>query len=562
MKNILYLTKILFLNSMGASSNNKKSKKRFSRIGIISLVVILFGLVFVPMVYLGIEMGKMFAPFGMLDIILKLFLPISSIILIVFSIFSIISTFFLSSDIETLIGLPIKPRDIIIAKFLTSLMTVYLIEFMMFTPIIIGLGIGLEVNVLYYFYTILITIFLPFFPLSILEIVLVSLMRYSAMSKMKDKIQYFIMAFAVIFALGMQVLSEMIPEIMVDNVDAIEAIKLTFSGPANLFSGIMFFTYPASIALSTNNIIISILSMLGFIAISFVGLGIFAYVGEKIYIKGILGKPQIKSKKYKEEKVEIKSEKETSLFKNLVANEWKLMWRSPTFNMNLIASVLVVPIIFAFSFGIGFIRGSDGASFKDIVGAMREMISLDSAFAMCIAIAIFSFFTCFSPISSTAISRDGKHAWCNKVLPINPMTIIYAKMFWGLVLGFIPVVFLGILALVIGVFNIIELIMVLIPIALIVVFTNFIAIMIDLARPKTNWDSEQSAVKQNMNTLFFMLIDWGITALIAIIGVILFDVDLPNYFITIILTLLLGAGCVILNRLLKKKGIEVFKNIG
>lgn len=562
MKNILYLTKILFLNSMGASSNNKKSKKRFSRIGIISLVVILFGLVFVPMVYLGIEMGKMFAPFGMLDIILKLFLPISSIILIVFSIFSIISTFFLSSDIETLIGLPIKPRDIIIAKFLTSLMTVYLIEFMMFTPIIIGLGIGLEVNVLYYFYTILITIFLPFFPLSILGIVLVSLMRYSAMSKMKDKIQYFIMAFAVIFALGMQVLSEMIPEIMVDNVDAIEAIKLTFSGPANLFSGIMFFTYPASIALSTNNIIISILSMLGFIAISFVGLGIFAYVGEKIYIKGILGKPQIKSKKYKEEKVEIKSEKETSLFKNLVANEWKLMWRSPTFNMNLIASVLVVPIIFAFSFGIGFIRGSDGASFKDIVGAMREMISLDSAFAMCIAIAIFSFFTCFSPISSTAISRDGKHAWCNKVLPINPMTIIYAKMFWGLVLGFIPVVFLGILALVIGVFNIIELIMVLIPIALIVVFTNFIAIMIDLARPKTNWDSEQSAVKQNMNTLFFMLIDWGITALIAIIGVILFDVDLPNYFITIILTLLLGAGCVILNRLLKKKGMEVFKNIG
>lgn len=562
MKNILYLTKILFLNSMGASSNNKKSKKRFSRIGIISLVVILFGLVFVPMVYLGIEMGKMFAPFGMLDIILKLFLPISSIILIVFSIFSIISTFFLSSDIETLIGLPIKPRDIIIAKFLTSLMTVYLIEFMMFTPIIIGLGIGLKVNVLYYFYTILITIFLPFFPLSILGIVLVSLMRYSAMSKMKDKIQYFIMAFAVIFALGMQVLSEMIPEIMVDNVDAIEAIKLTFSGPANLFSGIMFFTYPASIALSTNNIIISILSMLGFIAISFVGLGIFAYVGEKIYIKGILGKPQIKSKKYKEEKVEIKSEKETSLFKNLVANEWKLMWRSPTFNMNLIASVLVVPIIFAFSFGIGFIRGSDGASFKDIVGAMREMISLDSAFAMCIAIAIFSFFTCFSPISSTAISRDGKHAWCNKVLPINPMTIIYAKMFWGLVLGFIPVVFLGILALVIGVFNIIELIMVLIPIALIVVFTNFIAIMIDLARPKTNWDSEQSAVKQNMNTLFFMLIDWGITALIAIIGVILFDVDLPNYFITIILTLLLGAGCVILNRLLKKKGIEVFKNIG
>ena len=562
MKNIFYLTKILFLNSLGASSNKKKNKKSLSRIGIILLFVLLFGIVFVPMIFLGAEIGKMFEPFDIFDILMKIFLPVSSIILLVFSIFSIISTFFLSNDIETLIGLPIKSHEIIIAKFFTSLITVYLIELMIFTPILVGLGIGASASVLFYFYTIIITIFLPFFPLSILGILLLSLMRYSSMSKMKDKIQYFIMIFAVIFAIGMQFVSQYSTDIMIEGTNAADIVRSMYSKPANVFSAIMFFTYPASIALTTNNILISIVSILGFIAISIIGLVLFAYVGNKIYIKGILGKPQIKSKKYKEEKVDIKEEKETTIFKNLVGNEWKLMWRSPTFNINLICSVLVVPIIFIISFAFGFIRGSEGMSIGEVMEAIRTVIDFDNGYVLAFGIAIFSFFTCFSPVASTAISRDGKHAQYNKILPIKPMIIIYAKMFWGIVLGFIPVLCMAILVLCIGAVNILELLMIIVPVFFIVLSTNFIGIMIDLARPKTNWDSEQMAVKQNMNNFFFMLIDWGITAIIALLGVLLLKVELPNYVVSIILTLLFGSCCVILNRILINKGIEVFKNIG
>ena len=562
MKNIFYITRILLLNSMGASSNKKKKKKSPSRIGIIFLFLLLSCVVFVPMVFLGIELGKMFEPFNILDILMKIFLPVSSIILIVFSIFSIISNFFLSNDIETLIGLPIKSHEIIIAKFFTSLITVYLIELMMFTPIILGLGIGVGANVLYYFGIILVTILLPFFPLSILGIVLLSLMRYSSMSKMKDKIQYFIMIFAIVFAIGMQFISQKSTDIMIEGTNAVEIIRSMYGKPANILSSIMFFTYPASIALSTNNILVFIISMLGFTAISIAGLALFAYVGNKIYIKGILGKPQIKSKKYKEEKVNIKEEKETTIFKNLVSNEWKLMWRSPTFNINLICSVLIVPIIFAISFVFGFIRGSEGVSIGEVMEAIRTFIDFDSGYVLAFGVAIFSFFTCFSPVSSTAISRDGNHAPYNKILPIKPITIIYAKMFWGIVLGFIPVLCMGILLLSIGVINILELLMILVPIIFVVLLTNLIGVMIDLARPKTNWDSEQMAVKQNMNSFFFMLVDWGITAIIALFGVLLIKVDLPNYAVSIILTLLFGSCCVILNRLLINKGLEVFKNIG
>lgn len=562
MKNILYLTKILFINSLGTFSSNKEKKNRMSKIGIISLFSILILFLFVPMVYFGIEVGSMISQFDMLTTILKLLLPITSIMIILFSVFSIISTFFLSKDIETLLGLPIKPYEIIIAKFLTSLTTIYLIELMMFTPICIGLGIGSGCNILYYLNIIIVTIFLPFFPLSILGILMTSLMRYSAMSKMKDKIQYFIMILAIIFAIGIQFISQSASTSIVGGEDIAAIIDATFGKTANTFSSVMFFTYPASIALGSSNVLISILSILGFVIISLLGLALFAFIGQKIYIKGILGKPQIKSKKSKDTKVEIKEEKNTSLFKNLISNEWKLMWRSPSFNMNLISTIIIVPIIFVISFVFGFAGGGENLSFSEIITTMKYLLNFDSAYSMAFAIAVFSFFTCFSPVAATAISRDGKHAWYNKVLPIKPMTIIYAKMFWGIVLGYLPVLLVGIVTTIMGIFNIFEIVMILIPLFLLVLLTNFIGIMIDLAKPKLKWDSENAAVKQNINMLFFMLIDWAITALIVLGGVALLNVDLPNFVSPLILTLLFGVSCVILNRLLSKKGLKVFKNIG
>ena len=86
--------------------------------------------------------------------------------------------------------------------------------------------------------------------------------------------------------------------------------------------------------------------------------------------------------------------------------------------------------------------------------------------------------------------------------------------------------------------------------------------MLDLWKPKLNWDNEQAAVKQNTNYLLFMLIDFGLTAIIALIGVAFIKIDLDNYVTSLIITLLFGTTCAILIRLLNKKGTDVFKNIG
>ena len=183
MKNTLYLTKVLFLNSFGLnfSSKEKKNKKSISRIGYIALMAILILFVGAPMLFMGIGMGVSFNEIGKtlegVNVILegfKSFLPMISLMILLFSIFGIISTFFLSSDMETLLALPFKPKEIIIAKFINSLTSVYLIEIMMFLPILIGIGLGASLNILYYFNILLVTIFLPMVPLAIFGILLTS----------------------------------------------------------------------------------------------------------------------------------------------------------------------------------------------------------------------------------------------------------------------------------------------------------------------------------------------------------------------------------------------------
>ena len=101
-----------------------------------------------------------------------------------------------------------------------------------------------------------------------------------------------------------------------------------------------------------------------------------------------------------------------------------------------------------------------------------------------------------------------------------------------------------------------------IPLFFFIVLTNYIGIYIDLRRPKLDWENETVAVKQNTNTLIYMLIDMAITMLIVALGVLLIFIRIPAFVASLILTLIFLALCVIIYRLMKRKGLELFNNIG
>ena len=580
MKNTLYLTKVLFLNSFGLNFSNKakKNKKSISRIGYIALIIFLILFVGAPMLLMGIGMGVSFNEIGKtlegVNVILegfKTFLPLMSVMILLFSIFGIISTFFLSSDMETLLALPFKPKEIIIAKFINSLTSVYLIEIMMFLPILIGIGLGASLNILYYFNIILVTIFLPMVPLAIFGILLTSLMRYTALNRIKDKIQYVIMLFAIVVAVAIEIGSSSMGEGSVDDMANL------IVNQSNALSYVMFFTFPASIALGTNNILLSIGCMLIFIIMSIGFVILFGLIGEKIYIKGVLGKPQLKIKSKKEEKVELKEEKKTSIFKELVKNEWRTVNRSPIYNMNLVLPVFLMPIILGVSMIAGFSEVDEVGTLTEFINSFKEIIdfgvgnvlvftvailSFFTSMSMSSSTAILSFFTSMSMSSSTAISRDGRNAYFNKIIPVEPMTIINAKVVLGIIFGFVPCLLITIILLALGLMNVLDFILINIPLFLFIVVTNYIGIYIDLRRPKLEWENETVAVKQNTNTIIYMFLDWALTMIIVAFGVILIFIRIPAFVASLILSLIFLGLYVIIYRLMKNKGLEIFNNIG
>jgi ABC-2 type transport system permease protein len=142
------------------------------------------------------------------------------------------------------------------------------------------------------------------------------------------------------------------------------------------------------------------------------------------------------------------------------------------------------------------------------------------------------------------------------------MTIINAKVVLGIILGCIPCLLVTVILLALGLMNILDFILINIPLFFFIVLTNYIGIYIDLRRPKLDWENETVAVKQNTNTLIYMLIDMAITMLIVAFGVLLIFIRIPAFVASLILTLIFLALCVIIYRLMKRKGLELFNNIG
>ena len=132
----------------------------------------------------------------------------------------------------------------------------------------------------------------------------------------------------------------------------------------------------------------------------------------------------------------------------------------------------------------------------------------------------------------------------------------------GIILGFIPCLLITIILLALGLMNALDFILINIPLFLFIVVTNYIGIYIDLRRPKLEWENETVAVKQNTNTIIYMFLDWALTMIIVAFGVIIIFIRIPAFVASLILSLIFLGLYVIIYRLMKNKGLEIFNNIG
>jgi ABC-2 type transport system permease protein len=118
-----------------------KGSSTFAKVSVILVFAIMIPMFMAGIAYLVTSLLGVLVQIGQEGIILSWGIAINSAIVFLFGIFYVVSTFYFSSDVEFLLPMPLKPRQILGAKFLVVTIYEYFTTAISFLPVWITYGI-------------------------------------------------------------------------------------------------------------------------------------------------------------------------------------------------------------------------------------------------------------------------------------------------------------------------------------------------------------------------------------------------------------------------------------
>ena len=548
---------------LGIGNKSKKSNKRNTSLltfGLFTLFVTSFSL---PIISLVNEFVVTLAAFNLAEIIWYVVLPIASLSVGVLSLFSVISIMFLSNDNKILLFLPLTPKQIISARFFVVLIYTYIIQAIFIVPIVIGYGMTLNLPFTFYIIALINILLIPVIPLSLIVLIMSYLLRYTNLAKYRDAFTYLAMGIVLSLALTFnyyftQAIGaiELDPSVIIENV---RSLLTVYGTVINRFFPYLIF---ALNSLVSNNLNEQLLNLIIILSINLAVItGVIIFVGP-VYLKTIIGSDERrKSKKLNNVSY---TNKPKNSFISLILLEWKTLVRSPIYFLNLILIVVILPLLIV---GSVFFGTNASAGQVDLVEIISLMNGLDFNFnnplfvSVLLGISLFLASTTF--IAPTAISRLGGSAAFFKALPISYLSFINFKVFWANVLTIAPILIYITIGSVYGFLGVFEALLLAATIIPLLTLINYLGFIIDLFNPKLDWLNETQAVKQNLNTIFYMLGVWALTALIVFVGFLINDLNLEinGYIYTLVILFLSLVGNAVIVVYFKRSGYKLFKGV-
>ncbi|WP_409346523.1 putative ABC transporter permease subunit [Paenibacillus sp. MBLB4367] len=531
----------LFGGTIGKSGSQVK---RYLLIGLLFAA-------FLPLAFtLGTIIAKLYdalAPIGQEGSLLGLGLAVSSVVIFVFGIFYVINVYYFSQDVEHLLPLPVKPSQILAAKFSVTLVYQYVTELFLVGPLLIAFGIKSGAGPMFYLYGIVVFAALPVIPLVIASIIAMIVMRFTNVAKHKDRYRMIGGAVAVIIGLGANMLFQRYTRASLNQQ---ELQDLLLSGN-NSFMDTAVQMFPtvkfAATALMNELAWKGLAGLVLFVALSALVIVLFMLLGEWLYFRGVMGMSESGSKRKALSSSEFeKQTKQSSALKAYLVKEMRILLRTPAYFINCVLMCFLWPLLLL----LPVLAQSGGtsalSSLADFIGK-----SDTTGVVLCVGIALFLFVAGANNTAPTAISREGSSMFVNKYLPVPYGTMIMAKALSGLLLCCVTMVLL--LAAGAVLLHLPPLLVVLLAVAGIpgMLLVTLFGLLIDINFPKLHWDNEQKAVKQNINVLFSTLFSVAIAAVVVFLGF-YFKLSLPIAFGGMFI-LFVGLN-VVLYRILMTKG--------
>jgi ABC-2 type transport system permease protein len=242
-------------------------------------------------------------------------------------------------------------------------------------------------------------------------------------------------------------------------------------------------------------------NLLIFLVITIALVTLLIVVGEVLYFKGVIGITETAAKRKRLSGKELdESIVQSSAAKSYVIKELKILFRTPAYFMNCVLMNFLFPVFL-------FIPVLSQPDLLNELPKLRAFVNAGNlpGYIIAIPFGVMMFIAVANPTASTAISREGGSIFVCKYLPISYKKQIMSKVWSAILLNLIGVVILLITVMVVLFPPVYLLIQVVLLGILVTLFASFSGILIDLAFPKLSWDTEQRAVKQNMNVLLLML---------------------------------------------------------
>ncbi len=492
------LTKIFLKSSMqkiteqnGIKDVRKKSKAQ------ITLYALLFAYLIGIMWFLSTKMINVLKEINAETVFIDLVFMMVFFLNILQTVFSSINLLYFSKDTDSILSLPLKPYQIILARTNVMLILEFAVNILIGLIPLIIYGVKLNCNALYYISVIIGLMLLPILPVIIVSLISMVIMSFSKIIKNKNKFQLFttliMLVLVIAFSIG---ITKIDSETMTDEQ---MAQTLTSAGSFTDMLKTYFPTFGFLVnSIHSNNILTLILETVKTIAVTFIGVVIYLLCAQKLYFKGLIGS-LYSGEKTKRGKVKIKAKSER-LGIIYVFKELKILIRNPVYLVQCVLPALIFPVLF-----IGLIFIASDEELKGITNSLALMLNFNKPLILMGLVAIMQFFAMFIYVSITAISREGKNATFIKYIPVPLYKQYIYKIIPNVLMNiFSTLIVLGIARYLLPI-EITDLIIVFVISILMNVSLSMLCLIMDLKRPKLQWNTEYAVVKQNMNLIFPMI---------------------------------------------------------
>ncbi|HDX9579254.1 TPA: ABC transporter permease [Bacillus pseudomycoides] len=501
MNKIWMLTKILLKMNYADMLTDKKKRV----VSILSLLSLLF----VGFLFIGPLANGMYSVLKQVDqenLLLGMGLALGSIWVFVFSITTILTVFYYNDDVEMLLPLPLKPAHIITAKFITVLITQYVMASFILFPIFIVYGLQSGAFITYYLYFLIVYILFPIIPLVLASLLMTITMRYTNIAKNKDRSNMLMGLFTLLLVVGINIFIQWKNRSAASGHSA--ADFLTNNQSSFLVEMTSYFptTYFGAMALTESTSWKGILYLLLFAALSLAFYALFFYVAGRTYLKGVIG---ISNSTAKKEVISAenfnKATVQNSHWKAYVKKEFRILTRTPQFFINCIVQTFVMPIMFFF---IIFVQDGNLAWLNKFIKD-----SGTAGLALGLAFCAGMFLMGSNVIATTSFSREGRTWFINRYLPVKAEGIFFAKVFTAWFINTTILAIFGLVLIIVGGVSPIFTLLWFLLCANGLWLNNLIGARWDAQTADIHWDSEQKMFKGRYTTL------WNFLANILLVGI-------------------------------------------